>query len=161
VHLYQARTVCVHVIVLGLSIMPLSTPRYSQSIHNADNRHQSIKSNQLFYDFSIGFWHGSDSVVFFTVLTVWYSRTVPTVWYFRTVLTVWYFRTVPTVWYFCSSFYRTPTVSSRVETFSFFMWELAFFRNACSKSGSLRFSQFSGCWLILSVYILMSLFGVR
>jgi hypothetical protein len=43
-----------------------------------------------------------------------------------------------------------------------------FFRNACSKSGSLRFSQFSGCWLILSVYILMSfdfpfvrLFGVR
>jgi hypothetical protein len=43
-----------------------------------------------------------------------------------------------------------------------------FFGNACSKSGSLRFSQFSGCWLILSVYILMSfvfpfgrLFGVR
>jgi hypothetical protein len=31
-----------------------------------------------------------------------------------------------------------------------------FFRNACSKSGSLRFSQFSGCWLILSVYIIMS-----
>ena len=43
-----------------------------------------------------------------------------------------------------------------------------FFRNACTKSGSLRFSQFSGCGLILSVYILMSfdfpfvrLFGVR
>ena len=43
-----------------------------------------------------------------------------------------------------------------------------FFRNACTKSGSLRFSQFSGCWLILSVYIIMSfdfpfvrLFGVR
>jgi hypothetical protein len=31
-----------------------------------------------------------------------------------------------------------------------------FFRNACTKAGSLRFSQFSGCWLILSVYILMS-----
>ena len=31
-----------------------------------------------------------------------------------------------------------------------------FFRNACTKSGSLRFSQFSGCWLILSVYIIMS-----
>jgi hypothetical protein len=31
-----------------------------------------------------------------------------------------------------------------------------FFRKACTKSGSLRFSQFSGCWLILSVYILMS-----
>jgi hypothetical protein len=31
-----------------------------------------------------------------------------------------------------------------------------FFRNACTKSGSLRFSQFSGCWLILSVYVLMS-----
>ena len=30
-----------------------------------------------------------------------------------------------------------------------------FFRNACTKSGSLRFSQFSGCWLILSVYIIM------
>ena len=29
-----------------------------------------------------------------------------------------------------------------------------FFRNACTKSGSLRFSQFSSCWLILSVYIL-------
>jgi hypothetical protein len=29
-----------------------------------------------------------------------------------------------------------------------------FFRNACTMSGSLRFSQFSGCWLILSVYIL-------
>ena len=28
-----------------------------------------------------------------------------------------------------------------------------FFRNVCTKSGSLRFSQFSGCWLILSVYI--------
>jgi hypothetical protein len=26
------------------------------------------------------------------------------------------------------------------------------FRNACIKSGSLRFSQFSCCWLILSVY---------
>jgi hypothetical protein len=43
-----------------------------------------------------------------------------------------------------------------------------FFRNACTNSGSLRFSQFSGCWQILSVYILMSfdfpfvrLFGVR
>ena len=43
-----------------------------------------------------------------------------------------------------------------------------FFRNACTKSGSLRFSQFSGCWLISSVYILMSfdfpfvrLFAVR
>ena len=43
-----------------------------------------------------------------------------------------------------------------------------FFRNACTKSGSLRFSQFYGCWLILSVYIIMSfdfpfvrLFGVR
>ena len=42
------------------------------------------------------------------------------------------------------------------------------FRNACTKSGSLRFSQFSGCWLILSVYIIMSsdfpfvrLFGIR
>ena len=31
-----------------------------------------------------------------------------------------------------------------------------FFRNDCTKSGSLRFSQFSGCWLILSVYIIMS-----
>ena len=31
-----------------------------------------------------------------------------------------------------------------------------FFRNAYAKSGSLRFSQLSGCWLILSVYILMS-----
>jgi hypothetical protein len=30
--------------------------------------------------------------------------------------------------------------------------ELASFRNACTKSGSLRFSQFSGCWLILYVY---------
>ena len=43
-----------------------------------------------------------------------------------------------------------------------------FFRNASAKSGSLRFSQFSGCWLIFFVYILMSfdfpfvrLFGVR
>ena len=31
-----------------------------------------------------------------------------------------------------------------------------FFRNACTKSEALRFSQFSGCWLILSVCILMS-----
>jgi hypothetical protein len=43
-----------------------------------------------------------------------------------------------------------------------------FFRNACTMSGSLRFSHFSGCWLIFSVYIIMSfdfpfvrLFGVR
>ena len=42
------------------------------------------------------------------------------------------------------------------------------FRNACTKSGSLRFSQFCGFWLILSVYIFMiidfpfvRLFGVR
>ena len=41
-------------------------------------------------------------------------------------------------------------------------------RGIGTKSGSLRFSQFSGCWLILSVYIIMSfdfpfirLFGVR
>jgi hypothetical protein len=54
------------------------------------------------------------------------------------------------------------TLSFRHFTFTFF------FRNACTKSGSLRFSQFSGCWLILSVYIIMSfdfpfvrLFGVR
>jgi hypothetical protein len=33
---------------------------------------------------------------------------------------------------------------------------ISFFGNACTKSWSLRFSQFSGCWLILSVYILMS-----
>jgi hypothetical protein len=36
-----------------------------------------------------------------------------------------------------------------------------FFRNACTKSGSLRFSQFSGCGLILSVYIIMSLYSVK
>ena len=30
------------------------------------------------------------------------------------------------------------------------------FGNACTKSGSVRFSQFSGCWLIFSVYIPMS-----
>ena len=46
-----------------------------------------------------------------------------------------------------------------------FMWVIG--SGACTKSGSLRFSQFSGCWLILSVYIIMSfdfpvvrLFGV-
>jgi hypothetical protein len=46
--------------------------------------------------------------------------------------------------------------------------ETIFWRISFIKSGSLRFSQFSGCWLILSVYILMSfdfpfvrLFGVR
>jgi hypothetical protein len=33
-----------------------------------------------------------------------------------------------------------------------------FFRNACTKSGSLWFSQFSGWWLILSVYIIMSFY---
>jgi hypothetical protein len=45
---------------------------------------------------------------------------------------------------------------------------LLFDLNACTKSGSLRFSQFSGCLLILSVYIIMSfdfpfvrLLGVR
>jgi hypothetical protein len=36
---------------------------------------------------------------------------------------------------------------------------LSLIRNACTKSGSLLFSQFSGCWLILSVYILMSLWS--
>ena len=43
-----------------------------------------------------------------------------------------------------------------------------FFKDVCTKSGSLRCSLFSGCWLNLSVYILMSfdfpfvrLFGVR
>ena len=49
-----------------------------------------------------------------------------------------------------------------------FWFNPPFLGNACTKSGSLRFSQFSGCWLILSVYILLSfdfpfgrLFGVR
>jgi hypothetical protein len=53
------------------------------------------------------------------------------------------------------------------KIFKIEIWSLAF-RNACTKSGSLRFSQFSGCWQILSVYIIMSLdfpfvrlFGVR
>jgi hypothetical protein len=36
-----------------------------------------------------------------------------------------------------------------------------FFRNACTQSGSLRFSQFSGCWLILFVYIIMSFYFAR
>ena len=43
-----------------------------------------------------------------------------------------------------------------------------FFGNACTKSGPLRFPQFSGCWLILSVWWFMSfafpfgrLLGVR
>ena len=31
-----------------------------------------------------------------------------------------------------------------------------FFGNACTKSGLLRYSQFSGCWLILSVCLLVS-----
>jgi hypothetical protein len=31
-----------------------------------------------------------------------------------------------------------------------------FFRNACTKTWSLRVSQFYGCWLILSVYMHMS-----
>ena len=31
-----------------------------------------------------------------------------------------------------------------------------FFGNVCTKSGPLQFSQFSGCWLILSVCLLMS-----
>ena len=45
---------------------------------------------------------------------------------------------------------------------------LNFFGNACTKSGPLRFSQFSGCWLIVSVCWHMSfafpfgrLLGVR
>ena len=41
-----------------------------------------------------------------------------------------------------------------------------FFRNACTKSGSLRFSQFSGCWLIFFClytfdFPFVRLFGVR
>ena len=32
-----------------------------------------------------------------------------------------------------------------------------FYRNACTKSGSLRFSQFSACWLILSVFTVFRL----
>jgi hypothetical protein len=57
------------------------------------------------------------------------------------------------------------------QFYDFYIWFLELFPQygiACTKSGSLRFSQFSRCWLILSVYILMSfdfpfvrLFGVR
>jgi hypothetical protein len=36
------------------------------------------------------------------------------------------------------------------------VYGLGMWSNTCTKSGSLRFSQFSGCWLILSVYILTS-----
>ena len=65
-----------------------------------------------------------------------------------------------------------PETLSRIERGRFgalkFDSNHHFFRNVCTKSGSLRLSQFSGCWLILPVYILMSfdfpfvrLFGVR
>jgi hypothetical protein len=48
---------------------------------------------------------------------------------------------------FCSSIVMNAVLSDTTHHF---------FGNACTKSGSLPFSQFSGCWLILSVYILMS-----
>ena len=74
-----------------------------------------------------------------------------------------------------SNKYKQNTSASR----SIFFWKLwqplmdmnnvaNFFGNACTKSGPLRFSKFSGCWLTLSVYWLMSfvfpfgrLLGVR
>ena len=80
-----------------------------------------------------------------------------------------------TVWYLClvNRYFASTTLHESVFSL-LFMTECYlfsthhFFRNACTKSGSLRFSQFSGCWLILSVYIIMSLdfpfvrlFGVR
>ena len=47
----------------------------------------------------------------------------------------------------------------RIYIYIYVVYMLLFctsFRNACTKSGSLRFSQFSDCWLILSVYIIMN-----
>jgi hypothetical protein len=64
------------------------------------------------------------------------------------------------------------TFFTSLSLYIFTIWKcityIFFCRNACTKSVSLRFSQFPGCWLILSVYIIMSfdfpfvrLFGVR
>ena len=78
----------------------------------------------------------------------------------------------PLFYLFCSSIVINAVISNST-TISLEMpvpsqGHYGFFRNACTKSGSLRFTLFSGCWLILSVYILMSfdfpfgkLFGVR
>jgi hypothetical protein len=52
------------------------------------------------------------------------------------------------------------TLTSHIDKqiFLTFCWLLyenpSFIIFSCTKSGSLRFSQFSGCWLIFSVYIL-------
>ena len=66
--------------------------------------------------------------------------------------------------YFCKYGYSDSRNLCAVESDS----THHFFGNACTMSESLRFSQFSGRLLILSVYILMSfdvpfgrLFGVR
>ena len=93
------------------------------------------------------------------------------------------FGIVVKVWYFCFCIFVSNILNYNVHYFSRYPSIISyqlyksdlksdsthhFFRNACTKSGSLQFSQFSGCWLILSVYILMSfdfpfgrLFGVR
>jgi hypothetical protein len=75
----------------------------------------------------------------------------------------WWLKIPPT---FCKSTKQPPLTSNHRTQKEDDMWRWRyrswldsthhFFRNACTKSGSLRFSQFSGCWLILSVYILMS-----
>ena len=51
----------------------------------------------------------------------------------------------------CRSIYLLCSLYGAVKSYS----THHFYGNVCTKSGSLRFSQFSGCWLILSVYILI------
>jgi hypothetical protein len=59
--------------------------------------------------------------------------------------------------YDCMAIYAIAKIFALFDLLKNLYSDINIFRNACTKSGSLRFSQFSGCWLILSVYIIMSL----
>ena len=71
-------------------------------------------------------------------------------------LLVWYWQvTMSLIEFYLYKLKQIHVDKLDVEVCGFFNL-INLFRNACTKSGSLRFSQFSGCWLILSVYIIMS-----
>jgi hypothetical protein len=90
-----------------------------------------------------------------TKLPVWYAEEIP---HFLNDTNFWWhdiglslFATDNKPWHILNTTLLIRKGINRIQVrFNFVNWY------ACTKSGALRFSQFSGFWLVLSVYIIMS-----
>jgi hypothetical protein len=111
---------------------------------------------------------GIDFVTVSSILFLLYFERVPELWRCD-IKKQMYFRFISLM---CLSFQKYTKIQNVFQGWILLQWQLEplnrnesgrfgalksdsthhFFRNACTKSGPLRFSQFSGCWLILSVH---------